>query len=176
MYCSNCGSETTGTRCTVCGHDQGAFTVSDNSSGVVLAGWWRRVGATFVDDLILLIPTVIGANMVGVFAGNLGAVIAGVAIQGLYMVTLLSSNAGQTIGNRVAASRVRDALTGTAITRHQAIRRWGFVAAYGALSILGGPLTYAVAIIGLADVLYPLFNDRKQTLHDKFAGTIVVRA
>jgi uncharacterized RDD family membrane protein YckC len=30
-----------------------------------------------------------------------------------------------------------------------------------------------VGAIGLVDFLYPLFNARKQTLHDLFAGTVV---
>jgi uncharacterized RDD family membrane protein YckC len=149
--------------------------IVDADSQVVLAGWWRRVGATLADDLVLIIPTVLAADLGGAVAGNIGAVTAGVAVQGIYMVWLLSSQRGQTVGNRVAASRVRDALTGHTVSRQQAIRRWAFVAAYGVLGLMGGPLTITVGFIGLVDVLYPLFNPRKQTLHDKFAGTIVVK-
>jgi len=175
MYCTQCGSETTGPRCSVCGQLVGMNSVVDVGSPTSLAGWWRRVGATFSDDLILILPTLFAADLVGAFAGNIGAVVAGLAVQGFYMVYLLASEKGQTLGNRIAATRVRDALTGQPISRRQAVRRWGFIAAYGALGPVGGAITAAVAVVAIVDILYPLFNPRKQTLHDRFAGTIVVK-
>jgi uncharacterized RDD family membrane protein YckC len=33
-----------------------------------------------------------------------------------------------------------------------------------------------VGFIAIIDCLFPLLNPRKQTLHDRLAGTIVVRA
>lgn len=149
--------------------------VSDLESSVQLAGWWRRVGATLTDELILIIPVYLATLVGGAVGGNLGAFVIGAALQGVYMVGLLSSPRGQTLGNRMAASQVRDALTGQSITRQQALRRWGFIAAYGALSLAGTSMSYVTLLIGLVDVLMPLFDSRKQTLHDKFAGTIVVK-
>jgi uncharacterized RDD family membrane protein YckC len=32
-----------------------------------------------------------------------------------------------------------------------------------------------VGLIGLLDDLFPLFSPTKQTLHDKFAGSVVVK-
>ncbi len=149
--------------------------VSDLESSVQLAGWWRRVGATLTDEVILIIPVYFATLVGGAVAGNLGAFVIGAALQGVYMVGLLSSPRGQTLGNRMAASQVRDALTGQSITRQQSLRRWGFIAAYGALSLAGTSMSYVTLLIGLVDVLMPLFDSRKQTLHDKFAGTIVVK-
>ena len=37
-------------------------------------------------------------------------------------------------------------------------------------------LSIVEALIALVDNLYPLYDSRNQTLHDKFAGTIVVMA
>ena len=148
--------------------------VDDSSSPVVLAGWWRRVGATFSDGLILIIPTYFATLLVQAVAGALVAVLAGLAIEGVYMVYFLSSPSGQTIGNRVAATRVRDALTGHIITRQQAVKRWGLVALYGLLLPVGGVIMYVAFMAWLVDILYPLFSPRKQTLHDLYAGTIVV--
>lgn len=143
----------------------------------MLAGWWRRVGATFADDLVLIIPTSFVVSLFtqadGFYLGGL----AGLVLEGLYMVKLLSIPRGQTIGNRVAATRVRDASTGKAITLLQAVKRWGFIAAYGVIGLVPGAASiYIVGVIALVDSLYPLFNPRKQTLHDKFAATIVVVA
>lgn len=150
--------------------------VGNAEVSVQLAGWWRRVGATLTDELILFMPIYFVALLGGALGGNLGAFIVGAALQGFYMVSLLSSPRGQTLGNRIAASRVRDALTGQSITRQQALRRWGFIAAYGALSLGGTSMSYLTLMVALFDVLLPLFDPRKQTLHDRFAGTIVVKA
>ena len=134
------------------------------------------MGATLTDDLILVLPTLLVAGLVGAVVGNVAGVLCGVALQGFYMVNLITSSSGQTLGNRIAASRVRDAHTYLPVTRTQALKRWGFIAVYGVVGIIGGPMAYVTALVGLVDVLYPLFDARKQTLHDKFAGTVVVKA
>ena len=161
-------------RCAVCGYQDP--TLSSFTTSAELAGWWRRVGATLTDDLILVLPTLLVAELVGSVAGNVAGGLCGFALQGLYMVNLIASSTGQTLGNRIAASRVRDARTNLTVTRQQALRRWGFIAAYGVIGLIGGPMTYVTALVGLVDVLYPLFDARNQTLHDKFAGTIVIKA
>ena len=173
MYCSTCGSETTGTVCSNCGRSG----VADTVTNLVLAGWWRRFGATFSDGLILLLPTLLIVSFFAATSGYTIAYFIGSALQGVYMVKLLAGARGQTIGNRVAATRVRDAKSGQTITSQQALKRWGLVAAYSALSLLGpasGGLFFT--LIYLIDCLWPLIDQRKQTLHDKFAGTIVVLA
>ena len=98
------------------------------------------------------------------------------ALQGAYMVRFLSSESGQTIGNRVVATQVRDALTGAAITRSQALRRWAAISAYAVLNVVLPPSLEGIPVmLFLADCLFPLLDARKQTLHDKIAGTLVVR-
>jgi uncharacterized RDD family membrane protein YckC len=62
------------------------------------------------------------------------------------------------------------------ITLRQACLRWGFVTLYGSLELAGNRWAYAVVAISLIDNLYLLVDPRRQTLHDKFAGTIVVMA
>ena len=171
MNCTQCGSEVDGAFCPVCG-----TAVPTSASGVVLSGWWRRVGATVVDSVLLFLPLYVTFILVGDVAGYFAGAVVSFALQGLYMVRFLASESGQTIGNRVVATRVRDALTGAAITRNQALRRWGMISAYSALNIILPPALAGIpAILMLADCLFPLFDGRKQTLHDKFAGTLVVR-
>jgi uncharacterized RDD family membrane protein YckC len=185
MKCTTCGADLHGTYCSTCGTFSGQ---SDPSSRTELSGWWRRVGATIVDNLLLVIPTTIVAVVVAQFAGTTIGELAGVAAQGVYMVELLASPRGQTIGNRVVGTRVRDELTGAALSRAQALKRWGFIAAYSLLEVysqsgttrahaLGaaGGLTLVMSLVGLADCLFPLMNARKQTLHDRFARTLVER-
>ncbi|HUY43073.1 MAG TPA: RDD family protein, partial [Acidimicrobiales bacterium] len=92
------------------------------------------------------------------------------------MVWQISSRSGQTVGNRVAATKVIDALTGSRVSITQALKRWGFIAVYSSLEFTGTRgASVVVSLFGLIDVLWPLFDQRKQTLHDKFAGTLVVR-
>ncbi len=176
MYCSACGSEVHGLKCTVCGAPSAGVDSGDATTGLVLAGWWRRVGATIIDDLVLVIPSFVAFAVFDAVGGTIAGEIAGVAVQGLYLVLLLSSASGRTVGNLLVGTQVRDALSGGAITTSQAIRRWGLVALYSAPGLIGNSgSTVTISIIGLIDVLYPLFNERRQTWHDRFAGSIVVR-
>lgn len=149
----------------------------DDVTGLMLAGWGRRAGQVFTDSLIMLIP--------GYFVFSLFYELDGIAIAvamtlvaiGAYYVPLWTSIKGQSLGNRVAITRVRDAATGQRISFLQAFKRWAFVSIYAALRFGPSPwVPILFYVILLADCLYPLVDPRKQTLHDKFAGTIVVVA
>ncbi len=128
----------------------------------VLAGWWLRVGASIVDGLIVGVPVLLlvaAAGMSGVSANLPESVIAAI-----YAFALIAWWGGQTIGNRAVRTRVVDAVTGGPIdTRRSAIRA-------GVMWVL--TITF---IGGIADILWPLWDRRKQTLHDKAAGTLVTR-
>jgi uncharacterized RDD family membrane protein YckC len=77
----------------------------------------------------------------------------------------------------VAITRVRDAATGHRLVGLQAFKRWLFVALYLAIGLIPGVIPAIVfLVIVLADILYPLYDPRNQTLHDKFANTLVVVA
>lgn len=183
MNCLHCGTEVRGPYCAVCG-EATAFSPGPDVGGVLaLAGWWRRVGATLVDDLILVVPSLVAFAAFSSVAGTVAGALASLFVQGLYMVFLLSARGGRTLGNRLVGTKVCDALTGTLLTRQQALKRWGLVALYSApglfapanSSLRSNPLVL-VSVLGMFDVLYPLFNARKQTWHDRFAGSIVVIA
>lgn len=179
MYCSNCGSAMVDTTCPVCGRSLPVTARGqiDAVTGLMLAGWWRRVGATIADNMILLIPILFVVSLFDALDGAVVGVVAGLALQAIYMIKLLSVPRGQTIGNRVAATRVRDARTGRAITMSQSARRWGFIGAYSAIELLTSQTSFYIVVgIALIDYLYPLIDPRNQTLHDKFAGTLVVLA
>jgi len=164
--------------CAVCGAVASEVGVVDASTGLRLASWWHRVGATFSDNLILLIPTYLAFILVGSVLGVLAGFIASTGVQGLYLVKLLASPRGQTIGNRIVGTRVRDEKTGQAINSQQAFKRWGFVALYQMVIVLlfGRYALYSLGVVSLIDYLYPLFDEHKRTIHDRFAGTIVVMA
>ena len=162
-------------QCRVCGN----HALSPANLDVVtpiLAGWWSRVGATLIDAVIFVVPTFVLVLTLGSVLGGLASIVA----QAIYTVTLQTRADGQTIGNRVARTRVRDALSGHVISRSQALVRWAIIASYNLLASVSSPKSGALVLwmclFALADCLYPLFNERKQTLHDRIARTIVVRA
>jgi uncharacterized RDD family membrane protein YckC len=152
--------------------------VEDEVTGLRLGGWWRRVGAAFSDNVILLLPSYAMFALFGAVGGLIVGFLASVALRGIYQVRLLGTERGQTIGNRIAVTCVRDATTGNPLTRQQSTRRWLFIALYQVIaSVLAGRYALPVLLVFMAaDDLYPLFNARNQTLHDRFANTIVVMA
>lgn len=173
MVCTNCGSTIEDTVCVVCGVPARDVDALDAVTPV-LAGWGSRVGATVIDTIVLIAPTLVLVLLLGNRLGDVAAL----ATQGAYMVVLLTSPDGQTVGNRAMRTRVRDELTGYTITRRQALVRWAVIAIYGVLGTVpsAGPLFAAsVSVVALTDCLYPFFNARNQTIHDRLARTIVVR-
>lgn len=181
MYCPSCGTEINGFPCPVCGATS-LTAAAGRSTTVVYAGWWTRVGATFFDNLILLLPT-LGALLIGdALASASVGVLLSIAVRAAYLIYFLSRPNGQTPGNRIMGTRVRDAATGGAITMQQAVSRWVLIGVYGLVEFSGGTAsttvstwTASLSLVALIDNLYPLMNERKQTWHDRFAGTAVVR-
>jgi uncharacterized RDD family membrane protein YckC len=165
--------------CPACGRNlpANARGTVDRATGLMLAGWGRRVGGTFADSVVMFLPALlvysIFAELDGYTIGSLVTIVAA----GAYLVPMWTSKGGQSVGNRVAITRVRDAATGQRLAGLQAFKRWVFVALYLAIGLISGVIPAIIFLaIGLADVLYPLWDPRNQTLHDKFANTLVVVA
>ncbi|HEV2427718.1 MAG TPA: RDD family protein, partial [Acidimicrobiales bacterium] len=161
MYCPRCGSSIDGYPCPVCGAQGPA--AADGAPDY--AGWWRRLGATVFDNLILFVPES-AAYLVGDAIGNavLGAAFA-LVILGLYTVLMLSRPRGQTLGNRMVGTRVRDATTLQPIAVPQATVRWLYMALYlapGYSATSTSATTRALGAIVFAafvlDGLYPLVS------------------
>jgi uncharacterized RDD family membrane protein YckC len=131
--------------------------------GRQFARWWQRVGATIIDS-ILVAALAEGVNkLVWSNASHWYQLV--LAFSFIYQGLMLSLN-GATLGNLAIGSIVVDISTGKPAS---AAKAWGRAATYAvidATSILG--------IIVLLDVLWPLWDARRQTLHDKVAGTVVV--
>jgi uncharacterized RDD family membrane protein YckC len=127
-----------------------------------LAGWWRRVGATIIDGLLVGIPVLIIS-----YAAGLGAaprdILNAVAEVG-YQIILIGGYGGRTIGNRVLGTIVVNARTGAPASYDKAVPR-SLVEFVLGITIIGGIL----------DALWPLWDRQNQTLHDKAAGTVVLR-
>jgi uncharacterized RDD family membrane protein YckC len=139
-----------------------------------LAGWWSRVGAYLLDGLILYAPL---AAVVGIlFASSpddeggawavLGLVYAlGFVLPWAYFTVLHGGERGATYGKRALGIRVVDERHGGSI---------GYGSAFGRYAVVFGLGLFALPLV--ADYLWPLWDEKNQSLHDKAVRSLVVRA
>jgi uncharacterized RDD family membrane protein YckC len=154
------------------------------------AGFGARLGAWFLDALIVGIPTAIvffvvfsaafsdcaattnssgrssfdcGSTGAGTIAlAYLAFFLIGLVVAYFYFVRPIAAG-GQTVGMKVAHIRIVDADTGAAIGMGRSIGR------YLMQSFVSGAICY----LGF---FWMLWDDRNQTWHDKVANSIVVTA
>ncbi len=133
------------------------------------AGFWRRLVAVFMDGIILRIGGSIVGYIVGLAFGTAGGSEQGAAIVaalisligGWLYYTLMESSAKQaTLGKMAMEIYVTD-LNGDRISFGRATGRY-----------FGKILSSLIFFIGY---IMAAFTEKKQALHDKLAGTLVVR-
>ena len=162
-----------------------------DAQGRPLAEWWKRLVAAIIDGIIVGIPLNIIFSIVGVgFATstefevdpNTGAVTttdAGMGffgglvvmsliylvLYGAYFVYFHGNERGQTPGKMIMKIQVRDEATGGALGYGKAALRM----------VVGWALSwFTCGIGGLLDGLWPLWDPKRQALHDKAANTLVI--
>ena len=119
------------------------------------AGFWRRLGAAFIDGLVMDVVTYI----LSLILGTSGAVIGVVATIAYY--TWFHGSTGQTPGDAALGIRVVDTETGQPIGFGRAFVRW-------LVSIVSG----LVLVLGY---LWMIWDKRKQTWHDKAVSSLPIR-
>jgi uncharacterized RDD family membrane protein YckC len=140
-----------------------------------LASWGRRLVALVVDGLLLssivLTTLVTGGvpledvNTTILEGSSLALVLIFVLPKAIYDTAMIGSR-NQTFGKMALHIKVVDAVDRvTPIGYTRAFRRWLSTAFLWAL----------FTVPGVLDHLWPLRDDRRQTLHDKFARSVVVR-
>jgi len=151
-------------------------------SGPPLANYGQRLGGWLIDWLLLLVITLplsavthsfrythlvnaSGSSYVHFDWGFPGALLSPLVIV-LYGTLLCGSRRGQTLGMMVAGTRAVKVGSGAPIGYGAALGRALFEEFMAALLFLPWVI----------DQLFPLWDDRNQTLHDKVSGTLVVRA
>jgi uncharacterized RDD family membrane protein YckC len=146
---------------------------TDAVTGATLASWGRRAGGFFIDLAILIVsyvPTFIWAfSTEDPATGEIDDAPALVlALQVIFLPSLYSwvmlGIWGQTLGKMAVGIAVRRGADALPIGF---LRALGRVASVFLLGILTIPI--------LLSYLWPLWDTRNQTLHDKMANTIVVR-
>lgn len=137
------------------------------------AAWWQRFVAVIVDNLLVSAPFV--AALVVAFTtiededvGGLAILIAwGVwmVVPFVYFTVLNGGPGGQTLGKRLLGIRVIG----------EDFRPIGYGRAFGRYA-LAWVMWLACYVPGIVDALWPLWDVKKQAIHDKVVGSIVVRA
>ncbi|NOX31271.1 MAG: RDD family protein [Actinobacteria bacterium] len=142
----------------------GAPQFADPTFSLELAGWWRRVGAIVLDGLIVGIPMNIVVLAVAA-SENAAALIAAyllVLVGTIAYSVLMIGAKGQTLGKMA---------TGVKVVRDGSPAPIGYGLATGRFFS-----TYLSAIPCYLGMLWPLWDDKNQTFHDKICSTVVIRA
>jgi uncharacterized RDD family membrane protein YckC len=143
--------------------DQVVGTTAPEVEGVVLAEWWRRFAGLIVDFAVLWLPTWAVTRSMDRPVRLIVSIVVGV----VYFALLNGGEKGQTLGKMVWGTRARDAATGGPIGPAKAAVRY---LVPSLLSIV------TFGLIWLPDGLWLFWDRRRQTLHDKVAGSVVVNA
>jgi|HubBroStandDraft_1064217.scaffolds.fasta_scaffold29548_3 uncharacterized RDD family membrane protein YckC len=147
--------------------------------GVPYADFGLRLGGWLIDFVILTLPTLLitapfhvvhrvhayvrGMHAFRYHVGPVGVLI-DAAIVILYGGILCGLPRGQTFGMMATRTRVVSAGTGDAVGFPRAFAR----AAFEYLMLVALILPWVI------DMLFPLWDSRKQTLHDKVTDTVVI--
>jgi len=128
------------------------------------ASWGRRVWASTLDaifNVLLLIPFAIVLSLVARDYANFASLLLSL----LYFTLGHGGATGQTWGKKLAGIRVV----------HESGAPLGYVRALIRWAVAIG-LTILLILPNLIDVLWPLWDSKKQALRDKAVGSIVVYA
>ena len=140
-----------------------------------LASWGRRLAALLVDGIILsgiVLATLVSGgvpledvNTTILEGSSLALILIFILPKAIYDTAMIGSR-NQTFGKMALHIKVVDELDRvTPIGYARAFRRWLSTAFLWAL----------FTVPGVLDHLWPLRDGRRQTLHDKFAHSVVVR-
>jgi uncharacterized RDD family membrane protein YckC len=139
----------------------------------VYASWGRRLLAFVVDyvafAVLITVPLVIASDSSEDLQGWLYFLFwpAVVILMGAYFTVFHGGKRGQTPGKRLLGIAVRDA------SSHESI---GYGRAFGRLLVFVLLLSFPVPVVsGILDGLWPLWDKKNQSLHDKVARSVVVR-
>jgi uncharacterized RDD family membrane protein YckC len=191
MFCSRCGQpgDPNALYCAYCGAPLPRATpYATPGANPPAPAWnyapWGDRGIGYLIDMVVVIAAVAVVGLVwglvfggvwslfrGVPSGSEGLCCIGLVflplagfLVGLYNRCYLVAERGCSIGQGVMHLRVVDA-GGQLITMGRALGRLAMHTVFG-----------FVPLLQLLDLLWPLWDDRRQTLHDKVTGTYVVRA
>lgn len=138
------------------------------------ASWGRRVGAYLLDALVIAVPFIV-IIVIALLAGDpeeddstwgiIGiAYLLTIVAPFIYFTVMHGRESGQTLGKRWVGIRVADDSTGRSIGYGRAFGRYAITFVF-----------WLIVIPAILDYLWPLWDRKKQALHDKVVGSVVVR-
>lgn len=193
-FCARCGSATTPSSTTLTPAPVYPGADSQWGSAPSVAGFWWRVLAFILDEILLELVLFFALHDVNL-SFDAAAIIAVVA-NFLYFGLMVGLAKGQTLGMKACRMRVVNAVDRSPVTLNQALMR---SLLYSVLLLLASlyhytakrsahmttkqaevVLRHGVIFLGLAvphylDLLWAAWDKQRQTLHDKFAKTVVIR-
>jgi uncharacterized RDD family membrane protein YckC len=124
------------------------------------------VVALLIDSLIFFVPLVVISSAMSPSNGSISAAPVFLVFAAYWLYSaLMIGYTGRTVGNMAARTRVVDAYSGGPVTTGKAFGRQ--------LALI---LAWVLLVLPfIIDCLFPLWDSRNQTLHDKIASTVVVR-
>jgi uncharacterized RDD family membrane protein YckC len=162
-------------------------------AGTQLAGYWWRVLSLVADVILIGLIITFPLN-----SANLNSYLTSyieVAVGFAYGTICLARFKGQTIGMRLVRTQCVDAVTHVQMGDAQIIRRTGLHSLFILLAVSyhytlylnptaqekilnnhNYEIAFLFAVPLIIDLLWPIWDKRNQTLHDKFANTLLVRA
>lgn len=171
MYCKECGHEVNeGDFCSNCGANL------IETASPKYAGFWIRFAASFIDGIIIGIPIFVISSILGIFSVfsstdvntnvykesllilDLFLYVGTLMISVLYYAGMHASKLQGTLGKVIVGIKVTD-LNGRRISFGRALGRF-FATILSSILYIG----YIMAA----------FTQRKQSLHDMIAGTVVI--
>lgn len=126
------------------------------SDPIVFGTFWERFAAAFIDGIILIVPSF----FISVFWNTTSGDFVSIVIGWLYSALLESGEGQATLGKKALGLKVTT-LDGGRITFLQATGRH-----------FGKIISALILLIGYFMMLW---DEKKQALHDKMAGTLVVK-
>jgi uncharacterized RDD family membrane protein YckC len=160
---------------------QGTFSTPSfgGDLAVPYASWGRRVGGYVIDAILYLVVDGIldkaikkGARLhVTMHSGgvvhrhtiSVDAIVISLVVSLVYATILIGSRRGQTVGMMLVNVRAR---------RDEGHATVGYGKAF--LRSLIEVIFRLTVILGIIDLLFPLWDSKRQTLHDKIVGTVVL--
>ncbi len=152
-------------------------------AGPHLAGYGSRLGGYLLDDIILIvisIPLLIpfggafhrttitvgrSTGHITSFGGHGFGLLVQAALVLFYGTLFIGSRRGQTPGMMIVGIRCVGADEGTSVGHGKAFLR----------ALVEFVLAAALIIPWVIDMLFPLWDGRNQTIHDKSVGSLVIR-
>ena len=148
-------------------------TAAEIAGPLEYAEYGQRVRAAVVDSLIVGLASFALVLGLTAFASR-GGPFAGILTSLAYLIDFAGATVYYTVCNAEGGQTIGKLTTNTAVRLDgDEDRSLGYVRAF--IRALIPPFMWLLIIPGLLDVLWPLWDGKHQSLHDKIVGSVVIR-